>query len=90
VVLHALPTLHQAEIPHKTKVAVAHASQSAIPEHAPRMHLPTIPSNLDGERLKNTVKYLTMRTVFDFDRHVAQGLEIVQPLLVARGLQRCA
>jgi hypothetical protein len=56
VMLHALPALYQAEIPHKTKVAVAHARQSAIPEHRPRMHLPTIPSNLDRERLKNSVK----------------------------------
>src|SRR6185312_6526564 len=53
VMLHALPALHQTEITHKTIVAVAHASQSAIPEHGGSMHLPLIPSNLDRERLKN-------------------------------------
>src|ERR1700761_6145186 len=53
VMLHALPALHRTEITHKTKVAVAHASQSTIPEHDGSMHLPLIPSNLDRERLKN-------------------------------------
>jgi hypothetical protein len=53
MVLHALPALHRTEITHKTIVAVAHASQSAIPEHDGSMHLPPIPSNLDRERLKN-------------------------------------
>jgi hypothetical protein len=53
MMLHALPALHRTEITHKTIMAVAHASQSAIPEHGGSMHLLPIPSNLDHERLKN-------------------------------------
>src|SRR5262249_8264332 len=46
MMLHALPALHRTEITHKTIMDVAHASQSAIPEHDCSMHLPPIPSNL--------------------------------------------
>jgi hypothetical protein len=53
MMLHALPAFDRTEITHKTIMTVAHASQSAIPEHDGSMHLPPIPSNLDGERLKN-------------------------------------
>ena len=54
MMLHALAALHRAQVPHDAIVTVAHASQSAISEHPARMHSPTIQSNLDRERLKNT------------------------------------
>ena len=90
MMLHALPAFDRTEITHKTIMTVAHASQSAIPEHDGSMHLPPIPSNLDGERLKNSSALIRMmmRAALDLDGDVAQALEIVQPLLVDRGLQR--
>jgi hypothetical protein len=45
VVLHAIATLHGAKASQKTIVTIAHSSQSAVLEHAPRMHLiPSLPS----------------------------------------------
>src|SRR5690349_4072794 len=86
MMLHALPALHRTEITHKTIMTVAHASQSAIPEHGGSMHLPPIPSNLDDERLKNGSAPcpVLMLAVLDLDSDVAQPLEVMQPLLVAR------
>jgi hypothetical protein len=54
VMPHALAALDRAEISHETIMTVAHASQSAIPEHRRRMHSQAIQSNLDGERLKES------------------------------------
>jgi hypothetical protein len=39
---HALAAFDRAKVPHDAIVTVAHASQSAILEHQPRMHLPSI------------------------------------------------
>jgi hypothetical protein len=54
MVPHTLAALDRAEVSHETIVTVAHTSQSAIPEHARRMHSQVIQSNLDGERLKES------------------------------------
>ena len=51
VMPHALAALDRAEISHKAIMTVAHASQSAIPEHRRRMHSQAIQSNLDGANL---------------------------------------
>lgn len=57
VVLHAIATLHGAKASQKTIVTIAHPSQSAVLEHAPRMHWfrrclrnlrATFPSDLPG------------------------------------------
>ncbi len=73
MMLHALPALDQTEITHKTIMAVAHAGQSAIPEHGGSMHLQPIPSNLDRERLKNTLAALRMfmHAALDLDGDMA-------------------
>jgi len=51
VMPHALAAFDRAEISHETIMTVAHASQSAIPEHRRRMHSQAIQSNLDGANL---------------------------------------
>jgi hypothetical protein len=85
MMLHALAALHRAKVPHDAIVTVAHASQSAILEHRGRMHSPTIQSNLERERLRNTeqISWLfesagvcpVMRALLDFNGDVTEALD---------------
>jgi len=53
MVLHALPTLDETEVPDHAVTSAAHSSQATALElqHVTKMHCPAIPSILDGHRI---------------------------------------